>query len=132
MKKRPAKPARPNKARAEKPERPERGKRKSGLQWEDFDVESTLGKDLDITSVRLCLLDDEKSSAVALASITLNDSFVISGIRVIESKNGLFCAMPARKDKEDVYHDIAFPLTKKGREALNEGVLDAYSQAGGK
>lgn len=104
--------------------------RKSKLEFEDFEVNVDMGDGLEITSVKLALLDE--GSAVALASITINEGFVVSGLRLIDGKKGLFASMPQREDRSGDYHDIAFPLTKEGREAVNEAMMDAYDQAGGK
>ena len=50
---------------------------------------------IEITEVRVSLRNDEKLKA--FVSITLNDSFVIRGLKIIRGNNGLFVAMPSRK-----------------------------------
>ena len=52
----------------------------------------------------------------------------MKGLRIVEGKNGLFVGMPARKGKDDKWHDTAYPLTKEFRESLNEVVLEAYEE----
>ena len=37
----------------------------------------------------------------ATATVTLNDAFVINGFRVVMGENGLFCAMPARRVRDE-------------------------------
>lgn len=62
-----------------------------------------------------------------IASITIEDSIVISEIKIIEGKNGLFIAMPNRKLPNGEYKDIAFPITKKVREQIIDVILKEYN-----
>jgi hypothetical protein len=39
--------------------------------------------------------------------------------------------MPKSKDKNDKYHDIAFPLKTEFREAIQNAILDKYAQEKG-
>lgn len=79
-----------------------------------------------ITDVRVKKIDSP-TRMKAVASITLDDEFVIHDIRVIDSQNGLFVAMPSRKDPNGEYKDIAHPINSKSREVLQKAVLDAYN-----
>jgi stage V sporulation protein G len=63
----------------------------------------------------------------AIASITLENEFVVSGIKVLESTKGLFVSMPSYKDKDGKYCDICFPVTKEFRQELIDAVLAKYS-----
>ena len=62
-----------------------------------------------------------------LASVTINNEFVVTGVRIYEGDNGPFVSMPSRKVGEN-YEDICFPITAEGREALHSAVLEAYEQ----
>lgn len=57
----------------------------------------------------------------------------VHGIRIIESKKGLFVSMPATSyiDSEGntKYSDICHPITAESRTALINSVMDAYKQA---
>lgn len=70
--------------------------------------------------------------ASAILSLGQND-FVITNIKVLEGKNGLFIAMPSVKENgldengNDKYHEIAFPITKEFREELTNAVIKAYN-----
>ena len=78
---------------------------------------------LEITEVRLTPLADA-GNLVCFASITIQNCFVVGGIRVMDSKKGIFVSMPQRKnDASGEYHDIAFPISKEAREQVNEAVL---------
>jgi len=60
-------------------------------------------------------------------SVTIGGEFAVKGVKVIQSSNGLFVAMPSYK-AGDEYKDICNPVTKEAREHLNDAVLKAYEQ----
>jgi stage V sporulation protein G len=62
----------------------------------------------------------------ANANITIEECFVVKGIRIIEGSNGLFTAMPSRKGANGDYVDVCFPITKEFRAAINDEILRAY------
>jgi len=62
----------------------------------------------------------------ARAAITLNDCFVIKGVRVMKGENGLFVSMPARKGPDGQYREICHPITAEFARALNSTVLEEY------
>ena len=82
-------------------------------------------------------IDDDDSNLKAYASLTINDSFVVYGVKVIEKENGgLFVGMPSiryeagkGKKKETKYSDICFPCTKSARKIVTEAVLEAYNSS---
>lgn len=70
----------------------------------------------------------EKTSLKAFASVTLNDEFVVTNIRLIDGKKGMFIAMPARPDTNEEYHDICFPVVSDLREAMTKAIIDEYEK----
>jgi len=82
---------------------------------------------LKITDVRLRLKDETKLKAVA--SITIDECFVIHDIKVIEGKDGLFISMPSKKSADGSHKDIAHPIKTETREDIQNSVLDAYKKA---
>lgn len=85
---------------------------------------------MNITQVRLTKLENSKT--LALASITLDNSFVVTGLRVLESQTGFWVAMPSKKNKEGSdkpYSDIAYPITKEAREQIQTAVLTEYQKS---
>lgn len=68
----------------------------------------------------------KKDSLRALVSVKVHDAVYLTGLRVIEGKNGLFVAMPNRKTGDGDYQDIYFPASKAMRDELQNFVLDAY------
>jgi len=79
-----------------------------------------------ITEVRVSLRDDAKLKA--FASITLDDCFVIRGLKIIEGKEGTFVAMPSRRRKDGEYQDIAHPINNDAREEMERVILDEYKR----
>lgn len=81
------------------------------------------------TDLRNRKVDKEDTKLRAVASVTIDDSFVIHDIKVIEGTEGLFIAMPSRKTKEGEYKDIAHPINAATRQELSDAVLNAYQTA---
>lgn len=73
------------------------------------------------------ILTDGKMKAIV--SVTLDDSFVIHDVKVVDGQSGLFVAMPSRKTSTGKFRDIAHPITHEARALIQEKVLAAYSQA---
>ena len=66
----------------------------------------------------------------AFASIVVDEGFIINDLRVIEGReNQLFVTMPARKARNGQMRDIAHPLNRETREAIDERVLEEYEAA---
>lgn len=76
--------------------------------------------------VRVFPLNEQDNSTKAFASIGVEDLIAIRGIRVVEGSKGLFVTMPQSKDQDGNYHDIAFPLNKELRQAMNKTILDEF------
>ena len=84
-----------------------------------------------ITNVSVYTLNDSNSKTVALATVTIADCLVLTGLKIVSGKKGMFVAMPQRKlskpDKNgNEYADIFFPVTHDFREELNNAILDEY------
>mgnify|MGYP000850265053 CR=1 FL=1 len=62
----------------------------------------------------------------AFATLTLNDCFVIKGIRVVKGENGLYCSMPARKLRSGEYSEVCHAITPDFSRSLNASVLNQY------
>lgn len=63
-------------------------------------------------------------------SVSLNDAFVINGVKLMESGDGeLFAAMPSYRQSNGKYQDVCYPLSKELREEINRVANSAYQQA---
>ncbi len=81
---------------------------------------------IEITEVRVSIRNDEKLKA--FVSITLNDSFVIRGLKIIHGNSGLFVAMPSRKRPDGQHQDLAHPINDATRKYLTEIVMAEYQR----
>lgn len=81
---------------------------------------------MEITEIRITLRDDNKLKG--FASITLDNCFVIRGLKIIEGASGFFIAMPSRKRKDGTFQDIAHPINRSTREWMENQVIASYKQ----
>ena len=81
---------------------------------------------VEITEVRVSLRNDDKLKA--FVSITLNDSFVVRGLKIIRGNSGLFVAMPSRKRPDGQHQDLAHPINDVTRKYLTEKVMAEYER----
>ena len=79
---------------------------------------------MEISEIRITLRDDNKLKG--FASITLENAFVIRGLKIIEGASGLFIAMPSRKRKDGTFQDIAHPINMATRKWMENQVIAAY------
>lgn len=82
---------------------------------------------MNVTDVRLRRTGDG-GRMLAIASITIDDEFVVHDIRVIDGDNGLFVAMPSKRTPDGDFRDIAHPICSDSRAKIQSAVLDAYEQ----
>lgn len=80
-----------------------------------------------ISDIRIRLVDKDDSKLKAVASITIDDCFVVHDIKVIDGKEGLFISMPSKKTLDGEYKDIAHPINTETREALSAQIIEAFN-----
>ena len=83
---------------------------------------------LKISDVHIRFVKKDDSKLKAVASITIDDCFVVPDIKVIEGSSGPFIAMPSRKTNDGEFKDIAHPLNTETREALRDAILSVYNE----
>jgi stage V sporulation protein G len=81
---------------------------------------------VEITEVRVSIRNDDKLKA--FVSITLNNSFVVRGLKIIRGNSGLFVAMPSRKRPDGQHQDLAHPINDPTRKYLTEIVMAEYER----
>jgi stage V sporulation protein G len=80
---------------------------------------------MEITRVRIGPSDDERIAAYA--SITIDDCFVIHGLRVKVSKKGdYYLFMPGKKLADGTHVDIALPIDNGTQRMIEEKVFAAF------
>ena len=85
-------------------------------------------RQLKITDIRIRLVQNTDSKLKAVASITIDDCFVVHDIKVLEGNQGYFISMPSRKTPEGDYRDVAHPINTPTREEINKLVLAKYEE----
>lgn len=87
---------------------------------------------LKISDVRIRFVKKDESKLKAVASITIDDCFVVHDIKIIDGTDGPFIAMPSRKTNDGEFKDIAHPLNTETREVLKSVILSAYENEAAK
>ncbi len=70
----------------------------------------------------------DEGNVIAVANITLDDVFVIRGVRLVDGRKGSFVSFPVRKNKDGEYVDICYPITADLRQDIHwaiEAAMDA-------
>lgn len=81
---------------------------------------------MNVTEVKIYKIEG-KEKLRATATITLDEAFMVHGLKVIEGDNGLFVVMPAVK-KNGMFKDIAHPITSEMRNEIVTAVLNEFSK----
>ena len=81
-----------------------------------------------ISDTRIRLVQKEDSKLKGVASMTIDDCFVVHDIKIIEGQEGYFIAMPSRKASDGEYKDIVHPINTETREMIISVILDAFKQ----
>lgn len=68
----------------------------------------------------------EEGKVKAIVSATLDDAFVVHGIKILEGESGYFVAMPSKKLKEGDFKDVFHPINQEAREAFQSEVIEKY------
>ncbi len=84
---------------------------------------------MNITDIRVRIVNNGNEKLKAVASITIDDELVVHDIKVISGKDGYFLSMPSRKTNEGEFKDIVHPIKTEVREMLKEKILAAYEKA---
>lgn len=78
-----------------------------------------------ITDIRIRKIKRE-GKVKAIASITIDDCFVVHDIKVIDGNQGLFVAMPSRQSSDGEFRDIAHPINSETRTMVKDMIIEAY------
>ena len=103
-------------------------------KYDKQEMEAANGKSAEDVKldIRVYPLEEPQGNTKAFASVSVDDSVAIRGVRVVEGEKGLFVTMPQSKSEKDGktdYHDVAFPINGDLRKAINKAILNEYSAA---
>lgn len=79
---------------------------------------------MEITEVKVSVREEKKLKG--FANITLDDTFVIRGLKIIQGVNRYFVAMPSRKKRDGSFSDVAHPITNDFRDKMEKAILEQY------
>lgn len=80
-----------------------------------------------VTNVRVKKIEN-KNRLKAVATITFDESFVIHELRLIEGKNGLFVAMPSKRNAQGEFRDVCHPINKDLRQHIEDTVIKTFNE----
>lgn len=90
---------------------------------------------LEITKVNITKIVKGDPKLKAYAEAYIDEGFIITGLRVVEGKNGLFVAMPSRegrrKEGDEGYtkhHDIVHPINAEVRKQFTDAIIPEYQR----
>ena len=82
---------------------------------------------INITNVKITKVEGNMR-VKGIASITIDDSFVVHDIKIIETQSGLYVAMPSRRTSSGEFKDIAHPINAEARELMQKAILSEYEK----
>ena len=93
-----------------------------------YDRTEITGRNADSVKIeaKVYPIEEPKGNTLAFASVSLDDTVAIRGIRVVNSEKGNFVSMPQSKDNEGNFHDVAFPLSGDLRREISRAVLTEH------
>ena len=81
---------------------------------------------MEITRVKIFPANEDHLKAYV--NITIDDCFLITGLKLIRVSKGYYVEMPRAKRANGEYVDIAAPLNNETRQMIEEKVFAAYQQ----
>lgn len=82
---------------------------------------------IEITEVRIKKLEST-NRVKGIASITINNCFVVNDIKILENQNELFIGMPSRRTPNGEFKDIAHPINAETRKVIQNAILKEYEK----
>ena len=83
--------------------------------------------------VKIHKVFENRGAMKALATVTIGEEFAVHGVKLIETENSRFAAMPSeiRKDKDgnDVHRDVFHPISSSARNSVEDALFAAYDEA---
>lgn len=82
-------------------------------------------EDLKLEVARIHKLDGSGATK-AFCDLSILNSFVIKGLRVVEGEKGLFVSMPQEAGKDGKWYNTVIPLNREIKDEIEKLVLEAY------
>ncbi|MBE8163241.1 MAG: septation regulator SpoVG [Bdellovibrionaceae bacterium] len=81
---------------------------------------------MNITDIKILLVNEERLKAYV--SIIFDNCFIVKDLKIIQGPSNLFVAMPSKKLKDNSFKDIAHPLNKESRLAIEKLIFEEYKK----
>ena len=69
---------------------------------------------------------DGAGATKAFVDLSVEDSFIIKGMRIVEGAKGLFVTMPREEGKDGKWYSTVVPLNRELKDEIERIVLEAY------
>lgn len=79
-------------------------------------------------SAKITAQFEDEGRLKAIATVCLDEKFLITGVRVADCEKGMAVFMPSRRLKNGEYKDICFPITPELYKQIKDTVLSAYEK----
>ncbi len=84
---------------------------------------------MELTKISIKLKQkEEEPNLIASAQITLNNAFVVHGIKIVKVKEKLLVKMPFRISTTGSEEEVVRPKTRTFRKYINQSILEAYQK----
>lgn len=80
---------------------------------------------LKLEVVRLHKLEGTGSTK-AFCDLSISDTFIVKGLRVVAGEKGLFVSMPREEGKDGKWYNTVIPLKREAKDEIEKLVLEAY------
>lgn len=68
---------------------------------------------------------ENRGTVKAYVTFVINNSFAVHDARIIDSKNGLFVAMPSKRVKSE-FRDVCHPIKQEVRQQIEKAIIEKY------
>ena len=80
---------------------------------------------MNVTVTRFVRFEND-GALKAFCDVTIGESLLIKGIRIVHGKHGPFVSMPRQQSKNGKWYDSVVPLTKDIKGHIHRVVLEAF------
>ena len=84
-----------------------------------------VNEDLKLAVTRMHKLEGNGATK-AFCDMSVMDSLVINGLKVVEGKDGLFVSMPSEVGKDGKWYNTVIPMNREIKNEIERVVLEAY------
>lgn len=79
-----------------------------------------------VTDVKIFQLKQEKHGLKAFATLTFDESLVVSDFRIVNSSRGYIVAMPTKKLPNGEFKETVFPISTELAEHISSTVIRVF------